>query len=189
MTCPKSIGGQRFVLVLPPEASIERAAGHILCVPADRRVLPYRREYRVVLLVSDRREHIGFQTVFFRYRWSRNCVFPIPVEPKRTVIVPGNSPPPSFSSKPGMPVECRCEESVIVEAVNHRPDGEGFDSVIVSPCNNNGLEQSVKSGGVKSGVICENPENEHLSDVISAWSFLPSHFQEAILLLVRQYVQ
>ena len=68
-------------------------------------------------------------------------------------------------------------------------EAAGIDTVAVSSCKQRGLGQSAQSGGVKSGVICENLENEPLSDVVSAWSFLPPHIRDAILLLVRQYVQ
>gem|GEM_PF-5503826 len=56
-----------------------------------------------------------------------------------------------------------------------KAEDKGFDTVLVSPCNNSGLEQSAKSGGVKSGVICENPENEYLADVISALAHPRGH--------------
>ena len=68
-------------------------------------------------------------------------------------------------------------------------EDKGFNTVIVSALQDNGLEQSPMAGGVKSGVVCCSPENEQLSDVISAWALLPQHIQEAILLLVRQYIQ
>ena len=70
-----------------------------------------------------------------------------------------------------------------------KTEDKGFDTVTVSALQDNGLEQSAMLGGVKSGVVCESPENEQLSDVISAWSSLPSHIREAILLLVRQYIR
>ena len=51
------------------------------------------------------------------------------------------------------------------------------------------LEQSSKPSGAKCGALNHYPENEQLSDVISAWSLLPPDTRQAILLLVRQYVQ
>ena len=43
-----------------------------------------------------------------------------------------------------------------------------------------------KIANTKSGTVSEN---EHLSAIVSAWSSLPPHIQEVILLLIRQYVQ
>ena len=62
-----------------------------------------------------------------------------------------------------------------------KADGRGIRLGDCKSLHDSELEQSTESGVIKSGVICENPENERLADVISAWSFLPSHIQEAIL--------
>ena len=53
----------------------------------------------------------------------------------------------------------------------------------------NSLEQSQGSTVIKSVIIPDNPENEQLSDVISAWSSLPDNIREAILLLIRSQVR
>ena len=46
----------------------------------------------------------------------------------------------------------------------------------------NDLGESWQSCGTKSGTLCDELENEQLSDVIAAWSMLPPNIQEAILL-------
>jgi hypothetical protein len=46
-----------------------------------------------------------------------------------------------------------------------------------------------KKSGTKSGTAYENPQNDQLSDVVSAWSSLPPNIRAAIVLLVQQHVQ
>ena len=68
-------------------------------------------------------------------------------------------------------------------------EAAGIDTVAVSPLRDNGLCELAEQGGTKSVTLCDELENEQLSDVIAAWSMLPPNIQEAILLLVRQYAQ
>jgi len=78
-----------------------------------------------------------------------------------------------------------------VQAARAKPPN-GWRGIRLGSCKSlhgSDLEQSAESSVIKSVITSDNPENEHLADVISAWSFLPSHIQEAILLLVRRYVQ
>ena len=58
------------------------------------------------------------------------------------------------------------------------------------PClalENKALTARPKSGVIKSVIVCDDPENEALSGVVSAWPSLPSNIREAVLLLVRQH--
>ena len=68
-------------------------------------------------------------------------------------------------------------------------EAAGIDTVAVNPLQDNGLEQLPSTHVVKYVVVSDDIENKHLSDVISAWSMLPPDIQQAILLLVRQYVK
>ena len=64
-------------------------------------------------------------------------------------------------------------------------EAAGIDTVAVSPLQDNDLAQMTKPSGFNYGFVCDDLENEQLSDVIAAWSMLPPNIQEAILLLVR----
>ena len=51
------------------------------------------------------------------------------------------------------------------------------------------LGKLTKPGVIKSVIICENLENEALSDVISAWSTLPTYIQEATFYSVEEAIK
>jgi hypothetical protein len=67
--------------------------------------------------------------------------------------------------------------------------GQGIRQCSCNALKNKDLEQSPKSGVIKSVIIADNPENEQLSDVVSAWSSLPLNIRTAIVPLVQQHVQ
>ena len=75
------------------------------------------------------------------------------------------------------------------KAFQHHSGGQGIRQHTRKSLSDNGLEQSAQSHVVKYVVVSDNLENKHLSDVISAWSLLPPDIQQAVLLLVRQYVK
>ena len=76
-----------------------------------------------------------------------------------------------------------------VNRLNYRSGGQGIRQCACNSLQNKDLEQSPETGVIKSVIVADSPEDEQLSDVVSAWTSLPSNVRAAIILLVQSYVQ
>jgi hypothetical protein len=86
-------------------------------------------------------------------------------------------------------VSKRQETASCVNFPNSQSGGHGSRTQSNTSLKNKDLVTSSKSGVIKSVIIPDNPGDEQLSDVISAWSALPPNIRIAIILLVQQHVQ
>jgi len=83
----------------------------------------------------------------------------------------------------------RQQKASCVNSLNYHSGGQGIRHSVYKCLQGKRLEQSEKSGVIKSVIDCDTLANKQLSDVISAWSILPPNIRNAVLLLIQQYVQ